>query len=129
MKRILVCGDRNWRDKKRIEELLLKLCKELQITSPNEIMIIHGGARGADSLAGEVAQELGFRLRVYPAEWERYGKVAGPLRNTEMLEDGKPDLVLAFHPDLSKSKGTAHMVKIAKRKGVEVRLIGEEGGK
>ena len=125
MKRVLVCGDRNWKDKKRIEEELLKSCKEFDIFSPKDIVVIEGGAKGVDSLAGEVAKELGFRLLVYPAEWEKFGKMAGPLRNIEMLEDGKPDLVLAFHADLSKSKGTAHMVKIAKKKGIEVKIIGE----
>ena len=84
--------------------------------------IIHGGAKGADSIAGETAQALGFKVVEFPANWSQYGKGAGPKRNQEMLNQ-KPDLVLAFHPDLSRSKGTKHMVEIARKAGVPVEVF------
>lgn len=65
-----------------------------------------------------------MRVVVFPAEWEKFGKAAGPIRNIEMLNEN-PDLVLAFHNDLSKSKGTAHTVKTAQKRGLKVKVIGE----
>lgn len=112
--RILVCGDRNWSKKEVIRRELEKF--------PKETTVIHGAARGADTLGGIVARELGFSVEEYPANWEKYGKAAGPIRNRQMLET-KPDLVLAFHHDLNKSKGTKHMLKIAKEAGIEVKVV------
>ncbi len=112
--RILVCGDRNWSNKKAIFNELKDF--------PKNTVIIHGAARGADSIAGTVAKELGFEVEVYPADWNKFGKAAGIIRNKQMLE-AKPDLVLAFHPDLDKSKGTKNMVQISRKAGVETKLI------
>ena len=110
--KILVCGDRHWSNVSSIE-------RELQKFS-GDVIIIHGAARGADSIAGNVAKGLGFKVEAYPAKWDKLGIAAGPIRNVQMLEEGKPDLVLAFHPDLNKSRGTSHMVKIARKAGVKV---------
>lgn len=102
--KVLICGDRNWSDRGRIREVLSEL--------PANTVVVHGGAKGADSLAGEVAEELGFATRVYPYIGA-LGRAGGPARNRQMAEDN-PDtaLVIAFHPDLAKSKGTANMVKV-----------------
>tara|TARA_Y100000034_G_scaffold121933_1_gene166771 strand:- start:36 stop:395 length:360 start_codon:yes stop_codon:yes gene_type:complete len=65
--RLLVCGDRNWTDKNKIRQEVIELCSIAHIS-----VIIEGGARGADRLAGEVADELGISLLVFPAnmrEW------------------------------------------------------------
>jgi len=105
--KILICGDRNWSNREVIKRELSK------ILGTNHV-VIHGGANGADKLAGEVAKGLGFKVVVFPADWEKYGKVAGMLRNTEMLME-KPELILAFHPDLSQSKGTKGLLKIASK--------------
>lgn len=111
--RVLVCGDRNWINRDLIYRDLFDLPR-------GEITIIHGAARGADSIAGEVAKELGYKVEAYPADWEKHGRAAGPIRNKKMLEEGKPNLVLAFHNDLESSKGTKHMVKIAREAKVPV---------
>ena len=116
--RMLICGDRDWTDKDTIKKVMMNF--------PLGTIVIHGGARGADSLAGIVAKELGLHVVVYKADWARFGKAAGPIRNAEMLEDGKPDGVIAFHHDIRKSKGTAHMVKIAKKKGLEVEIYPDQ---
>lgn len=84
---------------------------------------MHGGAKGADSLAGLVARQLGFKVEVYPANWKKYGRAAGPVRNNQML-DTDPDVVLAFHPNLKESKGTAHCVREARKRSIEVKLYG-----
>ena len=113
--RVLICGDRNWSDYKTIEEEM----KEL----PKDSVIIHGCARGADTLTGIIAKKLGFKVLEFPADWKRYGKIAAPIRNRQMIVEGKPDKVLAFHNNISESKGTANMIKQAKKFGIPVTLI------
>lgn len=79
-------------------------------------LIIHGGAAGADSSAGEWARsKYGVHEVKVNANWYLHGKAAGPMRNAAMLLL-KPDLVIAFPGD----RGTAHMVKLAREAGVEV---------
>ena len=94
---VLVCGDRKWTSRETIEQRLRLL--------PSGTRIIHGAARGADTIGGEIAKQLGFRVWAFPADWKRFGRSAGPIRNREMLAQ-RPDLVLAFHNCLSESKGT-----------------------
>ena len=101
-KRILICGDRNYKDWLRIQDYLNTISRTT--------IIIHGGARGADSLAGNLATSLKMKVIKFPAKWDKSGKAAGVLRNQQMLDDGHPDLVVYFHKDLENSKGTKDMV-------------------
>jgi hypothetical protein len=113
--KILVCGSRDWSKRKPIET-------RLSLFNVNEDhTIIEGGAPGADTEARYVALDLGFDVVTVWANWEKYGKSAGPRRNRAML-DMKPDLVLAFHEDLSKSKGTSDTVREAQRRGIKVEV-------
>jgi hypothetical protein len=112
--RILICGDRNWKDFAAIKRELHNL--------PHGSTIIHGDCRGADKIAGYIAKQLGLEVVAFPADWKNHGRAAGPIRNKQMLDDGKPDLVIAFHPDIASSKGTADMVKQARNRGLEVRI-------
>jgi hypothetical protein len=80
-------------------------------------------------VAGKVGGKLGFSTRVRPAEWKRYGRGAGPIRNKEMClealrnkEKGIKTYVLAFHDNIEKSKGTKHCMEYAKKLGLEVIL-------
>ena len=109
--KILVCGGRDYND---YDTLHMYMCAIEGATLDS--VIIHGAARGADSLADRWAKDNNMKLEVYPADWEQHGKSAGPIRNQQMLNEGKPDLVLAFPG----GSGTAHMVSIAKKKGVKV---------
>ena len=106
MMRVLVTGSRSWKD------------KEAALIRSGASLVIHGGALGADSLADEVARELKIPRKIYRAEWEKYGKAAGSIRNGFMLHDSQPDIVLAFWD--GKSPGTRDMIAKAKRYGVEV---------
>ena len=112
--RLLICGDRDWWDKSLIEQYII-------LYKPS--VIIEGNARGADRMAGEAAKEFGIELEVYPADWNTYGKAAGPIRNTQMLKEGKPDKVLAFHDDIEASKGTKNMVTQARKAGIPVEVV------
>ena len=113
--RVLVCGDRNWGD----GTVVMKRLREL----PRGVEIITGGARGADFWAEETTHRFtGFKLNVIRAEWTKFGKAAGPIRNRKML-DMEPDLVIAFHNDLENSKGTKDTVDEAKKRGIPVEVI------
>lgn len=114
--KVLICGGREWKDKEAIRREVEKLHLDENDT------IIEGDARGADRLAGDVAIELGIALEVYPANWNRYGRSAGTLRNQQML-DQNPDLVLAFHANIESSKGTRDMVRRARKKGTAVEVF------
>jgi hypothetical protein len=89
------------------------------------IVVIHGDARGADTVGDICAQLLDYELEVYPADWEKHGRSAGPIRNQQML-DAEPDVALFFHEDIANSRGTADMLERVKRAGIRYLLI-EEG--
>lgn len=118
---VLVCGDRNWTDQHRVDTVLDRLLE----AHPEGLHVIHGAARGADSCADRWARKAMYHGRVqvsgFPAQWAELGKAAGPSRNRRMLAEG-PDEVHAFHNDLSASRGTAHMVRIAMAAGIRVEL-------
>lgn len=116
--RVLICGDRNWSDPDPIGELLDKLCVMYE-----EVIVIEGEARGADTLARAAAQRRGLSVERFPALWAAHGRAAGPIRNKQMLTEGRPDLVVAFHPDIEHSRGTKNMVTQAQRAGVETRVV------
>lgn len=116
---ILVCGDRNWDNYAVIHRALFRAWNEHLVatkvagTSTRNIIVIHGAAKGADTQGGYAAHRLGFGVRTYPANWNRYKKGAGPIRNSLMLKENKIDLVLAFHDNFFESKGTKDMVEKA----------------
>lgn len=110
--RILICGGREWKDYRGIHTAI-------EVWKP--YIIISGAARGADTIAEELAYSLDIDAEIYPAQWNTFGRAAGPIRNSQMLLEGKPDLVLAFHDDLENSKGTKNMVNQAKKAGLPVK--------
>ncbi len=116
---VLVCGDRNWTDKKLIEYYLTITIPSMGFKIDN---IIEGDANGADRLAGEIAKEQNIPLIVVPADWKSFGTSAGPIRNSAMLQY-KPKIVLAFHDDLEKSKETKNMVEKARKYGEAIIMI------
>jgi hypothetical protein len=111
--RILVCGGRDFADMNFLFNKLTGFVLERQIPF-DDIVIIEGGARGADTLARQWAESLGIKFVEYPADWYRHGRSAGPIRNKQMLTEGKPDLVIAFPG----GKGTHNMIKQAVFAGV-----------
>lgn len=138
-KRILVCGGRKFADlnygerglpewDKAMEEYHFVMATLDNLTMPNQTddfdtwlppngtVLIQGGARGADSAAHDWAVSRWVPQEEYPADWGKYGKRAGYIRNVEMLEKGKPDVVVAFPG----GKGTAMMEDLASKRGVTV---------
>jgi hypothetical protein len=118
--KVLACGDRYWTDKELIRSWLSKL-QDFRFD-----VLIEGEARGADSIARDEGYQMGYEVNPFPADWTRYGRSAGPIRNRAML-DMHPDLVMAFHDDLSKSKGTADTVREAVKRKIPVIVVGHTG--
>jgi hypothetical protein len=119
--KVIVTGDRNWMDLAKIREVLSQF--------PADTRLIHGGCRGADEICGLVGKELGFDIVEYPANWELYGKSAGPKRNQLMIDEGRktddPELTVcyAFHNDIKNSKGTKDMMRRTIKAGIKTYLV------
>lgn len=127
--RVLVCGGRNYNDKRMVYNTLDKLCEDRGWQSPKDeygnwlpayLSIIHGGATGADALADDWAVINWVPVMEYRAKWRAFGKAAGAMRNQQMIDEGKPTLVIAFPG----GHGTADMVRRARKAGIETIEIG-----
>lgn len=120
--KVLICGSRTYDDWQAIEYIILRL-KNLVGT---QLVIIEGEAKGADRIARNIAEAYEIEVEKYPAEWDKYGRAAGPIRNKQMLDEGKPDLVIGFSEDYKESKGTKNMLNQAIGKDKPTLLI-EQG--
>jgi predicted Fe-Mo cluster-binding NifX family protein len=116
--KVLCCGSRVWTNLPKIIQAFEDLLKEGPIER-----ILQGGAMGADYFCSLEAARRNIRVFEYPAEWEKYGRGAGYIRNEEMLKEN-PDVVLAFQ--VGNSKGTQHTIDLAKKKGIRV-IVYKEG--
>lgn len=113
--RILVTGSRNWTDTSKIKEVLN------EYNNFDYPILIHGNARGADSIADNIAKQFGWAVISESAEWQKYGKAAGHIRNQKMIIAHRPNVVLAF--PLGESKGTRGCIKLASDAGIMVRVF------
>lgn len=110
---VMVTGSRKWpwKNQYQIEQALIE-------ANPGHLIV--GDAKGADFYAREWAERTGTRYTVFSANWKRYGRGAGPIRNQDMI-DWNPELVLAF--PIAESTGTVDAIVRAKKKGIEVITI------
>jgi len=115
--RVIIAGSRDFNDYNLLEEKCNFLLSEKVKT--HDIVIVSGTARGADKLGEKYAEEHGYEIDAHPADWDKYGKSAGYRRNQEMAEVA--DAVLCFWDGVS--KGTKHMIDIAKEKNLMLRII------
>ena len=119
--RILVTGSRDWYNKAVIRNALSSvLTKEGE-----QVTVVHGGARGADYLAQECAHALGYIAERHDADWEKYGKRAGYIRNKEMVDAGA-DICLAFIKN--ESKGATMCAALAEQAGIPVEYYRQASG-
>lgn len=117
--RILVAGGRDFDDYPRMKRILDHYISGAKLKGIDEVVIIQGEAKGADSLAGKYADEMGHTQEKYPANWDKYGKSAGYKRNVEMARR-LPDVCFCFWDGLS--VGTEHMINIAKEHKIPVKI-------
>jgi hypothetical protein len=117
--RVLVCGGRTFGDIALLDTAL----NEVHAATPI-VVVIQGEAKGADALGKAWARRNRISCIGYAADWRRWGnRAAGPIRNQKMLDEGQPDLVLAFPG----GNGTADMVRRATGAGIPVKRYPAEG--
>jgi ABC-type enterochelin transport system substrate-binding protein len=112
--KVIIAGGRNFRDYDKLRES----CDNI-LVNQKEVEIVSGTAAGADTLGERYAQEKGYEVKKFPAQWDLYGKSAGYKRNQQMAEYA--DGLIAFWD--GKSKGPKHMIDIANKMGLKVRVI------
>jgi len=117
--RILVCGSRAWTDELIIMRELAQFARAFGVE-----VVIEGGASGADAIGKRAATKLDIPVLTFPADWKRHGRAAGPIRNKQMLDEGKPDQVLAFWD--GRSRGTNNMIEISRSAGIPVKVVRQE---
>lgn len=128
--RVIIAGGRDFNDFKLLESNINKIIKQLSdeklisiYVNESNIEIICGKARGADTLGKQFAKEYKLSIKYFPADWNTYGKSAGYRRNAEMANYAKEDngILIAFWD--GKSKGTKHMIDIAKGNNIRVFIV------
>lgn len=116
---VLVTGSRDFTDRWTVFHALDYIHNRWQI-----LKIVNGGARGADEISTLWALSHNLDLRIFPADWDKHGKAAGAVRNRQMLQAEKPDLVVAFPVStINISRGTADMIKFANQRRVTVAIV------
>src|SRR3990167_3474340 len=119
--KVLVCGGRNYGLNEEERRHVIGTLEQFAIDNSeyyhpddnwltSDIEIISGMAEGVDTLAVDWAVVNWCRWHEYPALWEVHGKAAGAIRNKQMLDEGKPDIVIAFPG----GRGTENMKSLAR---------------
>ncbi len=116
IKRVVIAGCRDFNDYKTAKEYI-DFCLS-NIRKDNQIVIVSGGAKGADTLGEQYAKENGFLVEQYLADWDTFGKSAGPKRNEKMAEVS--DYIICFWD--GESKGTKSMIESAKKYNKPVKI-------
>lgn len=109
--RVAVTGGRHYSDRPRLRAVLDKLHNKAPF-----LLLIEGGASGADELAREWAQDNGIQVATFRANWTYWGNAAGPTRNQHMISQGLLDMLVVFPGD----RGTKNCAHLAKCAGVKV---------
>ena len=114
MLKVIIAGGRTFDD----YALLKKKCDEI-LKNKKDVEIVSGGARGADTMGERYAKENGFPIKLFPADWDTHGRAAGMLRNADMASYS--DALIAFVWE--ESNGTRQMISLARKKGLNYRII------
>ena len=122
--RIIIAGSRDFNDYELLKKSAIEIITKKTIL-PDLTRIVSGGARGADTLGERFANEMGLEISRFIPDWDGLGKRAGYVRNAEMakfaVEDNNDGILIAFWD--GKSRGTKHMIDLAKRYGLEVHVV------
>lgn len=124
MFRVIICGSREFDDYDLLKEKCDLILSRKAADSTEKIVIVSGCARGADRLGEKYAEEKGYEVLRYPADWDRYGKSAGYRRNKQMAEVA--NACIAFFSSVAENKGTKNMVSLARNMNLLVREVKEE---
>ena len=122
--RIIIAGSRDFNDYELLKKSAIEIITKKTML-PDLTRIVSGGARGADTLGERFANEMGLEISRFIPDWDGLGKRAGYVRNAEMakfaVEDGNYGVLIAFWD--GQSRGTKHMIDLAKRYGLEVHVV------
>jgi hypothetical protein len=127
MYKIIIAGSRDFHDYELLKIEANKFINQYKATlndfDDNSILIISGNARGADKLGEQYGQEYNYFCQVMPADWNKYGKRAGYLRNAQMAKEA--DALIAFWD--GQSRGTQHMIELAKKENLKIKIVKYNG--
>ena len=112
--KVIIAGGRNFTDYQKLKET----CDTILWDQTN-IEIVSGNCRGADLLGEQYAKERGYKIAQFPADWNKYGKSAGPKRNQQMAN--YTEALIAFWD--GKSRGTKHMIEMAKQSKLRMIIL------
>jgi predicted Rossmann fold nucleotide-binding protein DprA/Smf involved in DNA uptake len=115
-KRVVIAGCRDYNNYDEAK-LYIDFCLS-NIRRENDIVIVSGCASGADAIGERYARQNGFKVEKYPANWEKYGRGAGPIRNKQMAQ--ACDYVICFWD--GKSRGTKSMIEFAREYNKPVKI-------
>lgn len=127
--RIIVAGGRDFKNYNLLEDTLYGYLRDVNdrniVDSPSQVKFISGCCKGADILGEQFACRHEYDVIRFPANWDKYGNAAGPIRNEQMAKyavaDGNRGVLVAFWD--GKSKGTKSMIGLAKKYGLEVHVV------
>ena len=115
--RVIIAGCRDFDDYALLKERCNDyLCEKMETLN---VIIVSGHASGADALGERFAEEHGLQCEIHPADWGKYGRSAGPIRNAEMAEVS--DALIAFWD--GQNPGTRSMIELARKKGLQVSVV------
>ena len=114
MFKVIIAGTRTFADYELLKQHADHMLSRIRTT--DTIEIVSGGASGADALGERYANEMGYSIKRFPADWAKYGRKAGPLRNEEMAKYA--DALIAFWD--GQSRGTKSMIDLARQNGLKV---------
>lgn len=120
--RILICGTRSL-PTGGAERMRQAVDVFARVYQPGYGILMHGDCVGVDREAAKIAEARGWDVVAYPADWDRHGRSAGPLRNQRMIDDGRPQYWIAFHTDPDLGRGTRDMVRRLRLAGVPGRVV------
>ena len=115
--RVIIAGNREWGDFGLIERFCDKVLSR-KIEAGEDITILSGHCRGVDLLGERYARARGFQVECYPADWEKYGRKAGVIRNEIMVQ--RADALIAIWD--GQSRGTKNVIELAEKYGLLVRV-------
>lgn len=116
-RRVIVTGSRNWKDKESVRKWFGRFN-----TTIGSVVIVHGACSGFDQIAAEVAEEYGYTVEPHPADWDKHGKKAGPMRNQEMADSGA-EYAVGF--PMKKSTGTWDCLRRCFDSGIPVYIVND----
>lgn len=114
--KVIIAGSRYFNNYELLRQYVDHILQN--VSQKESIEIVSGGAKGADELGERYAIERGYKITRFPAEWNKYGRAAGPKRNEQMGDYA--DALIAFLD--GESRGTKHMIEYAKKKNLLVRV-------